>query len=84
MRSSLTVGHVNVQNTSFQPLDTFHKSSYSGINLIWNPIGSLDVGAEFVYGWVEDKSGANADAPRVRLTARYNFVKHRPSEEKAP
>jgi hypothetical protein len=84
MRSSLTVGHVNVQNTAFQPLDTFHKSSYSGINLIWNPIGSLDVGAEFVYGWVEDKSGANADAPRVRLTARYNFVKHRPSEEKTP
>ncbi|WP_161827666.1 DcaP family trimeric outer membrane transporter [Steroidobacter agaridevorans] len=84
MRSSVTLGHVKVQNTSFQLPDTYHKSTYSGINLIWNPIGSLDVGAEFVYGWVEDKSGANADAPRFRITARYNFVKHRPAEEKAP
>jgi uncharacterized coiled-coil protein SlyX len=84
LRSSATLGHVKVQNTSFQPLTTYHKSTYSGLNLIWNPIGSLDVGAEFVYGWVEDKSGANADAPRFRITARYNFVRHRPAEEKAP
>lgn len=84
MRSSATLGHVKVQNTAFQPLDTYHKSTYSGVNLIWNPIGSLDIGAEFVYGWIEDKSGANADAPRFRITARYNFVKHRPTEEKAP
>ena len=33
--------------------------------LIWNAIGSLDVGAEFVYGWVEEKSGADADAHRA-------------------
>jgi hypothetical protein len=84
MRSSATVGHVKVQNTDFQPPDTYHNSTYSGINLIWNPVGSLDVGAEFVYGWVEDKSGASADAPRFRITARYNFVKHRPTEERAP
>ncbi len=84
MRSSLTLGHVSVDNTDFQSPDTYRKSTYSGINLIWNPIGSLDVGAEFVYGWVENKSGANADAPRFRITARYNFVKHRPAEEKAP
>ncbi|WP_157995323.1 DcaP family trimeric outer membrane transporter [Peristeroidobacter soli] len=80
MRSSATFGHVKVDNTAFQAPGTYHKSSYSGLNLIWNPIGSLDVGAEFVYGWVENKSGASEDAPRFRLTARYNFVKLHPTE----
>lgn len=80
MRSSVTLGYVKVQNTDFQPGSTYHESRYSGVNLIWNPIGSLDIGAEFVYGWVEDKSGADADAPRFRLTARYNFVKLHPTE----
>lgn len=84
LRSSATLGHVKVQNTAFQLPDTYHKSTYTGLNLIWNAIGSLDVGAEFVYGWVEDKSGADADAPRFRITARYNFVKHRPLEDKVP
>jgi hypothetical protein len=84
MRSSATIGHVNIDNTAFQAPDTYHKSTYSGLNLIWNPFGSLDVGAELVYGWVKDKSGASADAPRFRITARYNFVKHRPREENAP
>jgi hypothetical protein len=80
MRSSVTFGYVKVQNTDFQPASTYHESRYSGVNLIWNPLGSLDIGAEFVYGWVEDKSGAEADAPRFRLTARYNFVKLHPTE----
>jgi hypothetical protein len=68
-----------VQNTDFQPPDTYRKSTYSGINLIWNPIGSLDIGAEFVYGWLKEQGGASAEAPRFRLTARYNFVKLHPT-----
>jgi hypothetical protein len=79
LRSSATFGFVQVQNTEFQPSSAYHKSTYSGLNVIWNPIGSLDVGAEVVYGWVKDKSGASADAPRFRITARYSFVKHRPT-----
>ena len=84
IRSNATVGFVQVQNTDFQPLTTYHKSTYSSVNLIWNPVGSLDFGAEFLYGWVEEKSGASANDPRFQITGRYTFVKLHPKEEQAP
>jgi len=81
IRSNATVGFVQLQNTDFQPLTTYHKSTYSSVNLIWNPLGSLDVGAEFLYGWVEEKSGASANDPRFQITGRYTFVKLHPRED---
>ena len=80
LRSSLTGGFAQLQNTLFQPANTYHKSAYSSVNLIWNPIGSLDLGAEFLYGWVKERSGASADDPRIQITARYKFVKLHPNE----
>lgn len=84
VRSSVTGSFVQVQNTAFQSASTYHKSTYSSVNLIWNPLGSLDLGAEFLYGRVEEKSGASANDPRFQITGRYSFVKHRPKEEAAP
>jgi hypothetical protein len=81
VRSNATVGFVRLQNTNFQPATTYHKSTYSSVNLIWNPVGSLDLGAEFIYGWVEQKSGASANSPRIQITGRYTFVKLHPKEE---
>jgi hypothetical protein len=75
VRSNATFGFVQVQNTAFQLADTYHKSTYSSVNLIWNPVGSLDLGAEFLYGWVQEKNGAHANAPRIQFTGRYRFVK---------
>lgn len=80
VRSSATFGFVQLQNTNFQPANTYHKSSYSSVNLIWNPVGSLNLGGEFIYGWVEEKSGARANAPRFQITGRYTFVKLHPKE----
>lgn len=82
LRSNATVGFVQVQNTAFQPANTYHKSTYSSANIIWNPVGSLDFGAEFIYGWVKEESGAHASEPRFQITARYTFVKLNPPEEK--
>jgi hypothetical protein len=82
VRSSGTFGFVQVQNTAFQPGTTYHRSTYSSANLIWNITGSLDLGAEFLYGWVEEASGNHANAPRFQVTGRYTFVKLR-KEEKA-
>jgi hypothetical protein len=81
VRSNGTFGFVQLQNTAFQPASTYHKSTYSSANLIWNPVGSLDLGAEFIYGWVKEKSGAHANAPRFQFTGRYTFVKLHPKEE---
>ena len=84
VRSSLTGGFVQLQNTAFQSANIFHNSVYSAANLIWSPIGSLDLGAEFLYGRVEAKSGVSAGDPRVQFTGRYSFVKLHPKEENAP
>jgi hypothetical protein len=80
VRSSATGSYVQVQNTDFQSPSTYHRSVYSSVNLIWNPVGSLDLGAEFLYGWVENKSGTSANDPRVQVTGRYTFVKLHPNE----
>ncbi len=75
LRSSVIYGFVQTENTPFQPGSAFHQSNYSSTNLIWNPLGSLNVGAEFVYGWVVKKDGSSGNAPRLMLSAKYNFVK---------
>jgi DcaP outer membrane protein len=81
VRSSATFAYVRVQNTQFQPAATYHKGYYSSANLIWNVVSSLDLGVEGIYGWVQEKSGAKANAPRFQFTGRYTFVKLHPKEE---
>src|SRR5262249_13917530 len=39
-------------NTSFGSSGTYNHGTYTGANLIWNPYGSLNIGAEFLYGWI--------------------------------
>jgi hypothetical protein len=84
VRSNATFGFVQLQNTAFQSASTYHRSTYSSANLIWNAVGSLDLGAEFIYGWVKEKGGAKANTPRIQITGRYTFVKLHPREENAP
>ena len=75
VRSSATFGWLQVQDTAFLPDNTYHKSSYSSANIIWNPYGSLSFGTEFMYGWVEQKDGLHSNAPRIQFSGRYTFVK---------
>ena len=75
LRSSVVYGFAQTQNTDLQPGSAFHQSNYSATNLIWNPFGSLNVGAEFLYGWVVKKDKASANASRIMFSAKYNFVK---------
>lgn len=75
LRSNLIYGFAQVDNTAFQSGSTFHQSNYTAANLIWNVAGSLNVGAEFLYGWLVEKNGAKGNAPRLMISAKYNFVK---------
>lgn len=76
LRSSIIYGFVQVDNTNFQPGTVFHQSNYSAANIIWSPFGGpFIVGTEFLYGWQVLKSGQTGNAPRIMLSAKYNFVK---------
>ena len=80
VRSSATFGLLQIQNTAFQPGNAYHKSTYSSANVIWNAYGSLSFGAEFMYGWVEQKDQAKSNAPRLQFSGRYTFVKLHPND----
>ena len=75
VRSTSSFGFVQLTNTPFQPAATFHKDTYSSVNLIWNAIGSLNVGAEFLYGSKETQGGTRVNAPRFQISGKYNFVR---------
>jgi hypothetical protein len=73
LRSNVVYGFVQVNNTAYEPGSTYHKSNYMAGNLIWNVYGSLNVGSEFLYGWVKNKDNSSRNAPRVMFSAKYDF-----------
>ena len=80
LRSSAFYSYAGVDNTSLAAASTYNHGTYSGANLIWNPYGSLNVGAEFLYGWVMEQNGLKANVPRIQLSAKYSFVKIDPDK----
>jgi hypothetical protein len=75
LRSSAVYSYAAVNNTDRAAVTTYNHATYTGANLIWNPYGSLNVGAEFLYGWTMLQSGQKTNAPRIQVSAKYSFVK---------
>lgn len=75
LRSSAVYSYAAVNDTDLAAPDTYNHATYTAVNLIWNPFGSLNVGAEFLYGWAEEQDGEKANAPRIQFSVKYNFVK---------
>jgi hypothetical protein len=75
LRSSAVYSYAAVNDTNLAASTTYNHATYTGTNLIWNPYGSLNVGAEFLYGWTMEQSGQKANAPRIQFSAKYSFVK---------
>jgi hypothetical protein len=78
LRSSAVYSYAAVNNTDLAAMTTYNHATYSGTNLIWNPFGTLNVGGEFLYGWVMDQNGSKANVPRIQLSAKYSFAKTDP------
>jgi hypothetical protein len=74
LRSSVTYSYAAVNNTDLAT-SVYNHGTYTATNIIWNPYGSLNVGAEFLYGWVVRQDGQKANAPRIQFSAKYSFVK---------
>ena len=78
LRSSAIYSYAAVDNTALfasAAPGTYNHATYTGSNVIWNPFGSLNVGAEFLYGWAVEQNGLKANAPRIQFSAKYSFVK---------
>ena len=75
LRSSAVYGFAQTQNTNLQSGSSYHQSNYSAGNIIWNPFGSLNVGAEMLYGWLVHQDKADANDTRFIFSAKYNFIK---------
>jgi hypothetical protein len=75
LRSNAVYSYAAVDNTDLAAATTYNHATFGGTNLIWNPYGSLNIGAEFMYGWKLLQNGQEADVPRFQFSAKYNFVK---------
>jgi len=80
LRSSAIYSYAAVDNTSFTSAAAapYNHGTYTGANMIWNPYGTLNVGAEFLYGWTVLQNGQSANVPRIQFSAKYSFVKTDP------
>jgi hypothetical protein len=81
LRSSAVFGYLQTENTAAQTSSAFHRSEYGAVNLIWSPIAELTLGSEFLYGWRVNKDNSTANAPRIQLSAKYNFMKMKSTKQ---
>ena len=86
LRTSGVYSYAAVNNNNFALANLpnftpYNHSTYTAANLIWNPYGSLNVGAEFLYGWVVRQDGQKANDPRFQFSAKYSFVKLEPDKK---
>lgn len=81
LRSSVVYGFLQSENTPAQVASTFHRSGYGATNLIWSPIPQLSFGSEFLYGWRVNKDNSTGNAPRVQISAKYNFMQMKSSNK---
>jgi len=77
-RSTGVFGYTKITPTAAQPATSFLNSYYGLGNVLWNPVGSLDLGVEFIYGTHDVKDGKGANAGRIQFAAKYDFFRKRP------
>lgn len=75
LRSTGVVDYLGMNNKAYQPATSFTNSRYYSLNLIWSPWGSLNVGAEVLYGRYRTFDGNSANDTRIQLSAQYDFVR---------
>jgi hypothetical protein len=75
LRSTGVAGYLAMNNRSFQALTAFSSSQYYSLNFIWNPAGSLNVGAELLYGRNKTFDGNSANDTRIQFSVQYDLVR---------
>jgi hypothetical protein len=66
----------NIENSSGQTADAFHRGHYALGNLLYTPVDNFMVGGEFQWGRrVNWRDGFSADDYRIQISFKYNFSK---------
>ena len=73
LRSSLIWGTVYVDNLAFQPANAYRRTHRLGLNLVWTPVRSGEVGIQYIWGQRVNKDGASGEARQLQVRARYVF-----------
>jgi len=77
-RFSSSVGYslVNIENSSLQAANAFHRGHYASGNVLFYPTENSMVGAEFIWGRRENFSdGFGVNDFRLQISFKYNFSK---------
>lgn len=71
--SSIGYSSTQVDNSSLQEGDAFHKGQYASANLLYYPTKNVMMGVEGLWGSREDKDGGFGDDIRTQVSFKYNF-----------
>ena len=69
--SNFTFSSGDVENTSFQPLDSLSNTKYLAANLIWQPGKYGFVGAEYLWGYRQNRDALDSAASRVMMSVGF-------------
>ena len=64
---------LHLDNEFSQAGNAYHITHYASMNLVWQVRKRLSLGLEGLYGFKEEKSGADGDAFRIQLGAVYSI-----------
>lgn len=73
LRSSLVYGYARMNLKDYIAATNTERTDSIHANIIWSPIPSMDIGAEYIYGRREVKSGAKGYLNRVQGSVTYRF-----------
>ncbi len=73
VRSTLTLGHVWVDNLDAQPADALRRTERYSLNLAWSPIPRLDLIAEYLWGRRIDLDRQEGRASQLQLGGTFRF-----------
>jgi outer membrane receptor for ferrienterochelin and colicin len=73
LRSTASYGYVHLDNEFSQEPSAYHVTHYASMNLVWQIRKRLSLGLEGLYGFKEEKSGADGDAFRIQIGAVYSI-----------
>ena len=74
LRSNIAGSYFKADNPVALTTDQVTDESWNGfVNLIWNPVGPLNVGVEFLYAERMLEDGRSGNLQRLQFSTQYNF-----------